>query len=386
VLCAALVVVFARGHEALRFELGAAESGVVGAWIAAPATAPLPIRFSDGSALRLSPGGRARVAAVEAEGAEVALERGELDLSVVHRAGTRWRVHVGPFLVRVVGTRFSTSWDPVSERFSVALREGAITVSGPVVGESRVVKAGERITVSTATNTLDVGSIEEPHAAVAPAPSASASADVPAAAAEAGAPALNPEDLPDAAVDDAPRAHTSPAKSASVARRDAPPRAAQVPPASAPRTWQAFAADGDYRRALAEADNNGFNDLCESSSSADLLTLSDAARLGGHPGGAAAPLLALRRRFPGTADAAVAAFHLGRLAKSYTDARRWFERYLAEQPNGQFADEAAGRLLEITDRGGDAEVAKIAAERYLREHPSGSYRKYAREVLAREAR
>ena len=41
----------------------------------------------------------------------------------------------GPFQVHVIGTRFETRWDPMTEQFGVALREGAITVSGPVVGE-----------------------------------------------------------------------------------------------------------------------------------------------------------------------------------------------------------------------------------------------------------
>ncbi|WP_420894985.1 FecR domain-containing protein, partial [Sorangium cellulosum] len=143
----------------MRFELGTTEVGVVGAWIAAPAAAELPIRFSDGSLLRLAPGGRARVASVDANGAEIALERGALDVAVVHRGGTRWRVRVGPFQVHVTGTRFETRWDPVTERFEVALIEGAITVSGPVVGEARAVRAGERVTVSPGTNTIEVAPI-----------------------------------------------------------------------------------------------------------------------------------------------------------------------------------------------------------------------------------
>ena len=67
-LAALALVLLVRPREPVRFELchdGATEPGVVGAWIAAPPGAELPIRFSDGSVLRLAPGGRARVAAVD---------------------------------------------------------------------------------------------------------------------------------------------------------------------------------------------------------------------------------------------------------------------------------------------------------------------------------
>ncbi|MEP7121389.1 MAG: FecR domain-containing protein, partial [Byssovorax sp.] len=165
------VVLAVRPRASMGFELGAVATGVVGEWIAAPPAAELPIRFSDGSILRLAPGGRARVVSVSASGAELALERGSLDLAVVHRQGARWLVRVGPFQVHVIGTRFETSWDPVTEQFGVALREGAITVSGPVVGEARPVRAGERLTVSTATSSVEVGSIE---ARATPAPSVAA--------------------------------------------------------------------------------------------------------------------------------------------------------------------------------------------------------------------
>src|SRR5262249_11895496 len=150
-------VIATRPRDAMRFEIGTTEPGVVGGWIAAPPLVELPIRFSDGSLLRLAPAGRARVVSMDTNGAEGALERGSLDVSVVHRAGTRWLVRVGPFQIHVVGTRFEVQWDAVSERLEVALREGAISVSGPVVGDARAVRAGERITVSPATSTFEIG-------------------------------------------------------------------------------------------------------------------------------------------------------------------------------------------------------------------------------------
>ena len=124
--------VVGRPADPLRFEIGAPEPGVVGAWIAAPSSGPRAIRFSDGSEIDLAPEGRARITAVDADGAEIALERGALSASVVHRAHTRWTVRVGPFQVHVIGTRFNARWDPATEQLEVALREGAVTVSGRV--------------------------------------------------------------------------------------------------------------------------------------------------------------------------------------------------------------------------------------------------------------
>ena len=361
-LLVAALVALLRPREPLRFALGTIDPGAVGAWIAAPPGDELPIRFSDGSLLRLAPGGRARVAAVDADGAELALERGALDLAVVHRAGTRWRVRVGPFLVHVIGTRFETSWDPVTEQFGVALREGAITVSGPVVGDARAVHAGERLTVSPAKGTLEVSALD----AVAPPPSAAPSA-----------PALSVD----------PPAPLPPARPS--AAEPAPPRTAPAPHPSAPG-WRALARDAKYKDALAAAELEGFDTLCAAASASDLRALGDAARLGGSPARAAQALAAVRARFPGSPEAAAAAFILGRIAQDRSrdpaGAAAWFTRYLSEQPGGELAAEAAGRLVEARDAMDDDAGARAAAERYLAAYPNGSHAGYARGVLARGAR
>jgi TolA-binding protein len=359
------VVLVGRLPEPLRFEVGATQPGAVGAWIAAPPGAALPIRFSDGSELRLAPGGRARVASVSADGAELALERGALDLAVVHREKTRWLVRVGPFLVHVVGTRFEASWDPVTERCTVALREGAITISGPVVGEARPLRAGERLAVSAATGTLETSLIET---AAAPAPSPPA-------------PLEPPEDppspsgrAPDAEVS-APRASAS------------PPASPRLPVPHEASTWRALAQGGKYKDALAAAEREGFDAICAAASALDLHALGDAARLGGDAARASRAFRALRDRFPGSSQAASAAFMLGRIAqdrdKDPTAAAAWLTRYLSEQPAGAFAAEASGRLVEARDRAGDEAGARRAAERYLEAYPGGSHAAYARSVLAR---
>jgi TolA-binding protein len=376
-LAAALVVAsiaigFAvRPRAPMGFALGTIATGVVGEWIAAPPTAELPIRFSDGSLLRLAPGGRARVASVASNGAEIALERGSLDLAVVHRDQARWLVRVGPFQIHVIGTRFETSWDPVTEQFGVALREGAITVSGPVVGDARAVHAGERLTVSTATSTVEVGSIE---ARVEPAPSV---------------------DAPTVA---APSVVASSAPSAPMRARDldldpvtprttASSEAAIAAPPGASRGWAALALDAKYKDALAAAEREGFDTICATASARDLHALGDAARLGGSSARAAQAFNALRARFPGSPDAAAAAFILGRIAQDqshdYAGAAGWYARYLSEQPGGAFAADAAGRLVEAEDRMGDEGGARRAAARYLAAYPTGSHAAYAKSVIER---
>lgn len=364
-----------RPRPSMGFALGTIEAGIVGEWIAAPPAAELPIRFSDGSLLRLAPTGRARVVSVNEHGAEIALERGSLDLAVVHREHARWLVRVGPFQVHVIGTRFETSWDPVTEQFGVALREGAITISGPVVGDARAVRAGERLTISTATNTVESSSIE---ASAAPGPSASAPIEA------APAPA------PRAPATVAPSATARAADLEPLVPRGAMSNEAQAALPPAPREapgWAALALDAKYKDALAAAEREGFDAICAGASAHDLHALGDAARLGGSAARSAQAFNALRARFPGSQEAAAAAFILGRIAqdqsRDYAGAAKLFARYLSEQPGGAFAADAAGRLVEVEDRLGDDPGARRAASRYLAAYPNGSHAAYARSVIAR---
>jgi TolA-binding protein len=89
----------------------------------------------------------------------------------------------------------------------------------------------------------------------------------------------------------------------------------------------------------------------------------------------------------GSPDAAAAAFILGRIAqdqsRDYAGAASWYARYLSEQPGGEFAADAAGRLVEAEDRRGDEASARRAADRYLAAYPNGSHAAYAKGVLAR---
>ncbi|MBW2509121.1 MAG: tetratricopeptide repeat protein [Deltaproteobacteria bacterium] len=91
-----------------------------------------------------------------------------------------------------------------------------------------------------------------------------------------------------------------------------------------------------------------------------------------------------RSRFPGTDAAADAAFVLGRMqfhSGAHRSSATWFETYLRERPDGRFAREAAGRLVEAYYRSGDEDHARDAAERYLRQYPDGPHAGLARSVV-----
>jgi outer membrane protein assembly factor BamD (BamD/ComL family) len=60
----------------------------------------------------------------------------------------------------------------------------------------------------------------------------------------------------------------------------------------------------------------------------------------------------------------------------------WFQRYLAEEPSGPLAREAAGRLIELYRQSGDAASVRSAAESYLKNYPTGPHAGLARSVLA----
>ncbi len=372
-LLAVVAFLVLRPRGALRFDVGASEAGVVGAWIAAPEGAELPVRFSDGSTLRLGPRGRARVVSVDADGADVALEKGELDVSVVHRDRTRWKVRVGPFRIDVIGTRFTTRWDPTTESLLVVLREGVVEVSGPGVGEARRVVAGERLDVSASTSRFELGSAE----AAPPAPAA---------------PSPDRVERPIEA-EPAPSASSVAASPSARAPLPAAPSASAPPPSApaseAPPSWRALAREGKYKDALAASVADGFEGICATAPAADLQALADTARLAGDGARARQAMQALRQRFPGSPEAAAAAFLLARAAQDgahdYATAIRWLSTYLVEQPNGMFAVEARGRLIEAADAMGDAGAARRAAERYLAAHPKGPHAAYARTVLARGA-
>jgi ferric-dicitrate binding protein FerR (iron transport regulator) len=372
----ALTLLFTRPSGSLTFQVAGQEAGVVGAWLAAPPGKSLPLRFSDGTAIELRPEARARVARSDADGAEIVLERGRAHAEVVHRDKSRWDVDVGPFEVRVTGTRFDVSWDPVTEIFELVLEEGSVRIAGPLLGEGRPVVAGETVRVSVKEERLEITAGGRPPRTAAAATAGEAQAGDPAAppaAAAQNAPA--PVAANEGAPIDLDQVAPDPAAAGSAA------------PAARPRVrWRELAVAGRYEEALAEAEKVGFDRVCSTASAADLMILGDTARLARNGARGSQALLALRERFPRDQRAAMAAFVQGKIAfdqkGAYGDAARWFEIYLREQPAGPVAREAAGRLIEARVKAGNASGARTAASQYLRAYPLGPHAELARRLLA----
>lgn len=345
-LCAAALWLLwpAAQSEALSHFWIEERRGQVDEWVTARELAQT-LRFSDGSSFVASPGTTTRVMQLQAEGARLTLERGELDAHVVHRPASRWRVAAGPFVVHVTGTRFRVLWDPQLELLAVRVSEGVVVVSGGgypqhelAAGSGLELRVGGKVAAAVASH--------EPA--------------LPAAASPEPAPAAD-------------------------SVRDEDELIRPRPAAEPVLDWRVLSTEGRYREALASVEQLGFVAQCQSLPARDLLTLGSTARLAGRAERARAAYLAARQRFPRSSEAAISAFSLGRLASDASQtgaAVEWFQRYLAEQPAGPLAREASGRLIEHYKQLGSAAQARATAERYLKQYPTGPHAALARSVLA----
>jgi len=355
---------FALRSSTLEVEVG--ESGhrpAPGAWLDAPEKKSLSLEFSDGSRFELAPTSKARLVELQREGARVELASGKMKVHVIPRRGADFRLDAGPFGVHVTGTRFELSYSPENDTFELFLEEGQVELSGCVFGHGRKLAAGQNVRASCAKRALDV-SYGRPR-----------------------------RDEKERVVPRAPATETPPA--AAVAAHSEEPARTGAEPRPAPsahsgkaqdNSWLSLARAGEYREAFSIVYAEGFETECERASSAALAQLADVARHAGAPKQAEHALLTLRRRFPGTGDAALAAFALGRLEfdvyQAYPRAATWFKTYLSERPSGPMAREALGRLLEARYRAQDLVGARAGAARYLKEYPSGPHAELASRIVA----
>ena len=311
----------------------------VGDWIRAGAS-KVALDFSDGTSITLEPGSRARLEAIDAVGAGLAIETGHADVQVVPGRGGHWHLSVGPFGVDVTGTRFDIAWNPEAEELTLDMHEGKIMVSGCVLGDGRPLLAGEHLTASCRDRRFQV---VRPNTALS---DSSAAAEV-----------AVPADSGLAAAATSSHAATDALSSAALGT---PQRAEGA--VLLPDSWQALARAGKYKAAFAAANSAGFELEVARSSAEELSLLGDVARFGGSTDSALKAYLHLRRRFPHTPLSANAAFAIGRMEfdqrGAFAEAERWFANYLAEQPHGPLAREALGRRMEALDRAGNIDAAR----------------------------
>jgi len=323
------------------------------------------MHFSDGSEVRVAPGGKVRVGELRRDGAHVALQEGMASLRVVHRDSTRWAVDAGPFVVEVTGTSFDVRWSTREEAFDLTLHDGSVIVRGPLTGDGVRLVPGQRLRVRVSAGEVRV----EPSLA------AGGTAQEPMGSPGRTSVSTNPL-TPEATGERVARVMPEPAR---------PERSSLVPSATdAPRpTWSKRVSAGDYAAVLAEAQAGGLESTLAQRSLADLVALSDAARYLGQNDVERRTLLAQRERFPGSTDAKGAAFLLGRISQDGGDSKTaiaWFTRYLDEASEGSFAAEALGRNLVAVRKVRGIEAAKPLAREYLKRFPNGAHAAVAREV------
>ncbi|WP_394839024.1 hypothetical protein LVJ94_19230 [Pendulispora rubella] len=163
--------------------------------------------------------------------------------------------------------------------------------------------------------------------------------------------------------------------------QDKPAVRAVVPPTPAP-TWRELVARGEFKRVLREAKAAGFGQVLRTRPATDLRALGDAVRYSGDEDlQARAVYESIRDRFPGTDDAHVSAFVLGRLCEEHAnrpdDAIGWYGTYLREAGSGPFAGDARGRTMVLVARRSGRQAARPLAMEYLRLYPHGPYEKPA---------
>lgn len=338
-----------RQEETLSFIVGGAP-GATMTWIDVP-DAVTPIRFSDGTAVVLQPGARARVDAASPRGAEVSLEDGRAMISVVPKRDARWLFHAGDYDVRVTGTVFELAWSRADKTLFVQMHEGSVVVSGPELPAPRVLVTGESVIISarkhaTQEPTSPNPAVERTPPAPAPAPSGSASSVARAASATASAPAE--------------------------------PSA----PVSSPPSFRALSEKGELHAAFERLEPS-FDEEVARSDAAGLMEIGRICRLTGHGERAATAYLAVRDRYAGSSHAANAAFDLGglRFSSRPSEAETWFRTFLAEAGASPLASAARGRLLELAIARGGSDVRGLA-EDYLAHHPDGAHAELARATLA----
>ena len=287
------------------------------------------LSFSDGTRIELAARARGRLLELTRHGGRVALDEGRAHVQVAHRHGAAWLFQAGPFAIAVHGTAFSVAWNSNDAHLDLLMETGVVSVTGPVAGGEIVLRAGERLSIGLRNRAPAAAPI--PSAAPAPAQGKVADSDV-----------------------DRPTGRPRPSD-----------------------RWPAVLADGHAAAVVAEARRLGISSVLASRSSEDLAALADAARFQRDAGLARQALLAQRRRFAGSARAAEALFLLGRVEDETSGASEralaWYDRYLAEAPNGADVSEALGRKMMVLERKHRRQEAAAIAAAYLQRFPRGTY-------------
>jgi TolA-binding protein len=357
--------------SALTYEVGDShQTGTIGSYVSAPIGKPLDIRFSEGSAVTLTPRSRGRVAQTTSNGATLVLEDGRAHADIVHREHTQWQVLAGPYVVGVTGTSFDVAFNVATQTFELDMRAGSVKVTGPGLKSPIEIRDQQRLTLSTHNRgaTSDAGIVNDDSPPVEDlglndaqtTQSASSAANCPASVAPPVPVAPKTRDL----------------------NRNAGGSAESRPAES--DSYQKLSASGKHARIVELAEQQGIDSITANGSRSDLLALGNAARFVGKTQIAGKAFRAVRDRFGGSAEATAAAFFLGRLAENESPATAmgWYDAYMAEAPQGVWAADATGRRLVLINQQQGKEAALGPAREYLARFPTGPYAGFARKLLS----
>jgi hypothetical protein len=361
----AAVALFASHRRAVQAFEVANGSVMNGGYIRPTAPEGARVLFGDGTEVVLESGARTKVAEVYPHGARILLEEGKARLHVVPLPGAKWLVDAGPYTIQVTGTVFDVAWAVPEESLDLWLREGSVVLTGPLMTQGFVVRAGQHLVARVRENLLLID----------------------------GQPS---EDFRVRSLDvtsEPPLAEASGPARAGAAKgaRPADGRGASAGAADDGRSlsWSKRLAAGDFEGILADANRRGLDGLLSKAPRSELGVLADAARYARRFDVARRALLSERERFAGSVQASEAAFFLGGLAETEAapvpSALEWYERYLAESPQGTYASQALGRKLMIVHRLRGREAAKPLALGYLNQYPKGPYARYAKNLLETNA-
>jgi hypothetical protein len=381
-LCAAGIAIFVLRPNPLSYAVdsaGAGHAGAVGERLVASEAAPMALRFSDGSQVTLSPWAQAHVDALDTHGATVALEEGTVEVSVVHRAHTRWEIRAGRYHIRVTGTRFAAGWDRRTDALTVTMHEGSVEVTGPGM------KAPARVVTGQRLRTVGAGAddaADAPEVIVEDATTAAPQAAAPEAAAAApAAEATGPSEAPEVVQAEAARPQAAATRPAASVRGSHARHAAAAPTTVAENDWRELEAQHHYKDAFARAQDD-WDGKCERLPAEDLMKLGNIARYAGKNSYAEAAFQAAHRRFP---NAPEPVYYLGLVAfdghRNYAAAAKLFDEYIRRYPRGALICEATGRLLESRLNAGDNGGARAAADSYLNSCKNGSHTAMARDTV-----
>jgi hypothetical protein len=360
-------------------------------YLVAPAHATASLLFSDGSEVTASPGSRVRVDSTQSRGARVLLEEGVARANITHRADTNWVFVAGPFDVRITGTTFTLNWDAADQVLDLTLHEGSVEVDSPLGASRLQVKTGQRFHASVVDGTMQLlaaGPIEP----------------LTAAASSAAEPAHAEQDSAEEAAQPRASNRTQRARSARAARsaQRRASRAERRAARSAEREESGSDADsessvqlanasfadlvraGAFEQVVEAATQAGLAQTLERNSAEDVRALADAARYLHRTELAVRSLTVLRARFPGSHHSPAAAFLLGRTyenAEQPQAARRFYELYERESPNGEFAAEALAGRMRVAASSDGAAAGRALAQQYLERYPRGVHAKTARHLL-----